>query len=162
MSERLQYLVIGNPENRRVTLFQSALKRLGQPAASVLSYHELLENANRLQCWLLDWQARSRPSSRLCIRLDSPGENVQVEQQLIKLGLKLSGKRARLRYEHGRIQHSQAWFDGFSACLSKIEDTVASLNESAFLVIHKRYCWPLTNPRAINICWRMVSPYQSR
>ena len=132
MSERLQYLVIGNPENRRVTLFQAALKRLGKPAASVLSYRELLQDADGLRRWLRDWQARATSSSRLCIRLDSPGENAQVEQLLIKLGLKMAGERARLRYEHGRIQHVAAWFDGFSDCLSRIAETVAGFDRVRF------------------------------
>ncbi len=76
---RVHYLFIGNPENRRVTMFQSALKRGGLAAASVLAYRDLLDDAELLRRWLEDWQARTKSTARLCIRLESPGENVDVD-----------------------------------------------------------------------------------
>ena len=37
-----KFVLIGNPENRRVRLFQAALNRYGLPPASVLPYQDLL------------------------------------------------------------------------------------------------------------------------
>ena len=132
MSSRLEYLVVGNPENRRVSLFQSALKRFGKPIAHVLAYRDLLADAECLQRWLQAWQARSLGSSRLCIRLESPGENVEVEQQLIARGLRLSGRRARLIHEHGRIYHPRPWFVGYTDLLNSFADATAPFENVRF------------------------------
>jgi hypothetical protein len=71
------FLVLGNPENRRVGLFQEALAGLCQPPAQVVSWESLLEDVGAL--------ARL-PDAPLFVRLDSWGENAAVERGLLKLG----------------------------------------------------------------------------
>lgn len=119
---RLDYLVIGNPENRRVKLFQAALTRCGRPPAHELPYAQLIEDPNRLGCWLDQWQAHTESAARLCIRLESPGENAHVYQQLVELGMQLDGRPAKVVYEHGRIQHMREWFAGYSHLLCGLAD----------------------------------------
>lgn len=73
----LPYLLIGNPENRRVSLFQQALLDAGQPEATVLSHLELCARPERLA---------ELPDRDLLVRIDSAGENAEVERALLALG----------------------------------------------------------------------------
>lgn len=101
-------LIIGNPENRRVTLFQQALRDLQQPPASIISWLDLLQNPANLN-------SLSRFSS---IRIESPGENFQVEQLMLELGGLESAKQ--LIEEKGRIYFPGIWYKGFKKILSNI------------------------------------------
>ena len=101
-------LIIGNPENRRVTLFQQALRDLHQPPASIISWLDLLQNPANLH-------SLSRFSS---IRIESPGENFQVEKGILELGGLESAKQ--LIEEKGRIYFPGIWYKGFKKILSDI------------------------------------------
>ncbi|MGW4249748.1 STM4014 family protein, partial [Nocardia sp. NPDC004722] len=61
--------VVGNPGNRRVTLFQDAVRRAGLPAARVVSWREVLCGGAEFTAG--EW-----------VRLDSPGEDAEVERLL--------------------------------------------------------------------------------
>lgn len=71
------FVVIGNPENRRVTLFQAALARCGLPPAHVVAWQALLEAPQRLA---------ELPRGPALLRLDAAGENSAVERGLLRLG----------------------------------------------------------------------------
>jgi hypothetical protein len=73
----LPYLLIGNPENRRVSLFQEALRESGSPPATVISHLELCERPERLA---------DLPDRDLLVRIESAGENPEVERALLALG----------------------------------------------------------------------------
>ena len=77
MADAPRFLLLGNPENRRVTLFQEALAQAGLPAAQVVSWLELLDDPDAL---LL---VADEP---LLFRVDSPGENEAVERAFLKRG----------------------------------------------------------------------------
>lgn len=116
-------LIIGNPENRRVNLFQSALASLGQPPATVVSYHSLLDDYDRV--------VDSLKYQRL-IRIDSPGENHQVHCQLLAWGAEKMAAEAPARMlpaqaalamleDRGRIDFGRQWYLGFTQLLIRLE-----------------------------------------
>jgi hypothetical protein len=71
------FLVIGNPGNRRVTLFQDALAAAGLPAAHVLAW----ETVARTPDVLLEL-----PDTEHLVRIDSAGEDAAVERAFLKRG----------------------------------------------------------------------------
>ncbi|MDX8399203.1 MAG: STM4014 family protein [Gallionellaceae bacterium] len=110
MSHSLAPLVlIGNPENRRVTQFQEALTRSGQRPATLLSYLDILERRIALPELLHDAKL---------IRIESPGENFKVEKLLLALG-GLEGA-THLLEERGRIFYPGLWYSGFCRLLRAI------------------------------------------
>ncbi|MCP4687259.1 MAG: hypothetical protein GY859_04360, partial [Desulfobacterales bacterium] len=65
------WVVLGNPENRRVDFFKEALKKFHQPEPVVLSWLDFLERGE------LPARALAGPA---VFRLESPGENHDVEK----------------------------------------------------------------------------------
>jgi hypothetical protein len=72
-----RFLLIGNPENRRVTGFVAALRERGEPEPIVLSHRELLLEPERLL---------AIPDEPLLVRMDATGEDEQVERLLLERG----------------------------------------------------------------------------
>jgi hypothetical protein len=72
-----RFLVLGNPANRRVTLFADALKEAGHPPPEVLPWIELLRSAGRL---------RELDPGPAIVRIDSYGEDFAVERELLARG----------------------------------------------------------------------------
>ena len=62
--------VVGNPENRRVTMFLDAASHRGLPTPRVVSWHEVLTTGG------------ARFEDDELVRLDSPGENASVDALL--------------------------------------------------------------------------------
>lgn len=120
-----RFVVIGNPENRRVAMFQAALAQQGLPPACVVSYADLLRgNLDRL-C-----RALERP---VTVRLESPGENDFVERSLVTHGLQHAPRSPEslplasdglIAYERGEILPNAAWYAGYSQLLAQIESCV--------------------------------------
>jgi hypothetical protein len=115
--------VLGDPDNRRTRLFQAALRQQGQPAAQVLSYHNLLRGNIDLA------ETLARCSGEPCVlRIESPAEDHEVECGLIARGAYCGGiSRAaalRLRADRGRVRHPRQWFAGFSALLDDVERAI--------------------------------------
>lgn len=104
-------LVIGNPENRRVGLFQAALGRAGEPPARVLPWLELLCDPHRIG-------AELAPGT--LVRLESPGENFEVEKRILALGGVEDADR--LEDEKGRILFPREWFAGFSRLMGRLAE----------------------------------------
>ncbi|WP_228469574.1 STM4014 family protein [Paenibacillus sp. JNUCC31] len=155
-------LLIGNPNNRRTLGLQEARRHLGLQPAFVLPYDSLLKAWRRggtmadavQQCmegevatqmqgvsWLSS--SASMPyanqdlvhgvSSDPLIRIDAPGEEWEVERELLFLGANtpplMDGAYARmipaeetltLEQEWGRIYAPKQWFLGWKACLKRI------------------------------------------
>jgi hypothetical protein len=152
-----RWIVIGNPENRRVGLFGQALSEHGLRPAKVLSYLDLLCNEGLF--------ARSLADSGPClVRIESPGENHQVERLLIARG---AGDAAgisraaalRLRFDRGRIRHTHAWQAGFYSLLEEIERALAqhpdatALNcpSAIRLLFDKPRCHAFLSQRGISV-----------
>ncbi len=100
--------------------FSSGIAALRSRAGKRAVLCQLLDDSNCLADWLLQWSSTARRTSRLCIRLESPGESAEVEQQLIQRGLRLAGRRAYVRMEHGRIQQASYWYAGYADLLEQL------------------------------------------
>lgn len=123
----MHFLVIGNPENRRVRLFREALSSLRLPMAGieVLSYEELLQDTNLLY---------GKLQEDTILRLESPGENFNVRKGLIALGdypgesfSSISAESVLLLHEErGRIAYGRQWYNGFHKLLSELQQKLHS------------------------------------
>lgn len=117
-------VVIGNPANRRVTMFCAAAARLGLAPPIVLAYEQLLAPDGFAQLELIPEQA--------LVRIESPGEEPGVQAALIRRGGQLlnfePAECARLAAdsrEHGRIAGSRAWFAGYADLLQRVANQLA-------------------------------------
>jgi hypothetical protein len=114
-------VVIGNPANRRVSMFCAAAERLGLAPPLLLAYEDLLAPGgfDRLE---------SVPEQAL-VRIESPGEDPRVQAALVRRGGQLLGlepeecaRLAAQSVEHGRIAGCQAWFVGYTELLQRLAD----------------------------------------
>lgn len=114
-------VLIGNPENRRVSLFCAAARKLGV-APQVVAYEELLAEGglDKLRTFIT-------PEPPL-MRIESPGENSAVESALIRLGGTTIGadaeeiaRAASAAHEHGRIAAPRLWYAGYCELLLRLE-----------------------------------------
>ncbi|WP_339178911.1 STM4014 family protein [Paenibacillus sp. FSL R5-0701] len=128
------FLLIGNPDNRRTQGLQEARHRLGLKPAVVLPYAQLLQN------WRQGRTIADTVDSNLpvpLIRIDAPGEEWEVERDLLFLGAvndtspttltgemgaeEFSAEQAlALEQEWGRIYAPAQWFRGWKTCLDRI------------------------------------------
>jgi glutathione synthase/RimK-type ligase-like ATP-grasp enzyme len=126
-------VVLGNPENRRLAFFQAALARFGIPPAEVVSYLEFLQGKVDL---------RSLLTPGCVLRIESPGENFEVEKELLALGSEQEDSEApfphltrdqvtNLSFEQGRIRYNAQWFSGFRAALMKVKDQLCETGAEA-------------------------------
>ncbi len=114
----MKFLIIGNPENRRVTLFQAALREAGQPEAEIISWRGLLTDFEVL---------RRVPDEPRLVRIDSYGEDFEVERQLLLRG---GFERARSLVEsRGEVIAPAATHRGFQSVLRELEAVFASRPE---------------------------------
>jgi hypothetical protein len=115
--------VLGNPANRRVKLFDAALRDMGQTPPEVISYRDLLRGEDSLEEYL----ARFRDEPCI-LRIESPAEDHDVERRLIAKGSAVGAISApaalRLRQDIGRVRFVRQWYAGFSALLAEIEETL--------------------------------------
>ncbi|WJM07285.1 STM4014 family protein [Paenibacillus sp. PK1-4R] len=125
-------LLIGNPNNRRTQGMQEARHRLGLKPAVVLPYAQLLQNWRQGRT-IADTVDFNLPTP--LIRIDAPGEDWEVERELLFLGAMndtsplTDGMGAEafsaeqvlaLEQEWGRIYATAQWFRGWKACLDRI------------------------------------------
>ncbi|MFG1607835.1 STM4014 family protein [Actinoplanes sp. NPDC049265] len=95
--------VVGNPANRRVTLFQAAAARAGRPAVPVYPWRDVLTSGRV-------------PGPGTVVRIDSPGEDADVDQLLRVLG----GGDPAVRAEHGEILGTAAAHAGLGRALDRV------------------------------------------
>jgi hypothetical protein len=158
-SDGIHFLVIGTPEDRRVTLFQEALTRLGLPEAQLLSYQKVIEGKVMLADLL---------TATTIVRIESPGKSIETEHLLLTLGATEpdpEGERyerlsssvlATLPYENGRLLPSRQWYLGFSALMRRLESQVSTsqlMNYPAdiLLMFDKRRCHALLDQHEISV-----------
>ncbi|MER6610002.1 STM4014 family protein [Streptomyces sp. NPDC000927] len=87
--------VVGVPGNRRVTLFQDAVRAAGLPPARVVPWPDVLRG-----------EAVFRPGET--VRMDSPGEDAEVERLL------------RAVDDPTRVEGSALWYARFTAALRSV------------------------------------------
>jgi len=105
----MRFLLLGNPENRRVSYFQEACQKLGLAKPKVLAWESFLRHPETLLESLHDCDA---------LRIESPGENYSVFQLLIQQ----EGRScfSREEYHRGRIGLSNTWYRGWLKALTSI------------------------------------------
>lgn len=120
-------IIIGNPENRRVALFQAALAALRWPPARVVPYRDLLAGWTDLADVIL-------PGT--LVRIESPGENFEVEKLLLRIGFSAAEAEGspvigraeldRLPFDLGRILYPRQWYLGYQAILRLIANQLST------------------------------------
>jgi hypothetical protein len=144
----MQVIILGNPENRRVTLFQEALQRANLPTAKVLPY----------EAWLRGQVTLSQIAAPGdVLRIESPGESFWVEKKMLALGYQPERLDAAasiaptealgLSYDLGRILYPRQWYVGFCRALDQIEAERSALGlrvmnhpEEIKVMFHKPLC----------------------
>ncbi|MET9467622.1 STM4014 family protein [Streptomyces sp. NPDC006544] len=91
-----RWAVVGNPENRRVALFAAAVRDAGLPAARIVPWARVLREGG----------AAFGPDE--LVRLDSPGENTEVDRAL--RGLE----------ESTRVEGGARWYARFTAAVRSL------------------------------------------
>lgn len=99
----MQFIIVGNPENRRVQVFGDTVKQLALGECTVWPYETCLTTA-----------AIPPVAPGSIIKIESPGENSTVRQLLIERGWRVTGNReSTLSHKHGLIQQMPAWYAGY-------------------------------------------------
>lgn len=143
--------IVGNPENRRVTLFSEDARRLGWKV-QVVPWEQLLSTTEQSWPMLI---------ASPVIRIESPGENRTVEQQLIARGAssQSAGDSVRFSGEYGRIEQTEFWYAGFCDVLQKLK----RMNEvdlhgrwmnppdDIMVMFDKRQCQSLLRSRGVSV-----------
>ncbi|WP_434739815.1 STM4014 family protein [Micromonospora sp. SH-82] len=114
--------VVGNPENRRVTLFTDAVRAAGLPTPTVLAWADLLTGA------------AGPPGPDATVRIDSPGENPRVDRLL---------RRAATPARHGELLGLADTYAGLVDGVGRVADGGADLlNDPAEVAVlcDKRRC----------------------
>ncbi|MGX1805355.1 STM4014 family protein [Nocardia sp. NPDC055321] len=114
--------VVGNPENRRVTLFQDAVHRAGLPPARPVPWLDVLGGSAEFEAGEL-------------VRFDSPGENPEVERMLRGVS------------DPTRVEGTARWYTGFRAAADSVRERAGAagarlLDDPAELAVlfDKRLC----------------------
>ncbi|MEV7503293.1 STM4014 family protein [Streptomyces sp. NPDC093018] len=91
----LRFAVVGNPENRRTTMFADAVRAAGHPAPRVLAWRDVLRG--RYAFAPGEW-----------VRIDSPGENAEVD--LLLRGVD----------EPTRVEGTALWYRRFTSVVGEL------------------------------------------
>ncbi|MFB8775203.1 STM4014 family protein [Streptomyces broussonetiae] len=89
--------VVGNPENRRTTLFADAVRAAGRPAPRVLAWRDVLRGRYAFE-----------PGE--FVRIDSPGEDAEVDRLL------------RGTDDPTRVEGTALWYRRFTAAVREVTD----------------------------------------
>lgn len=91
----LRFAVVGNPENRRTTMFADAVRAAGHTAPRVLAWRDVLRGRYSF-----------RPGE--LVRIDSPGENAEVDRMLRDVD------------EPTRVEGTAVWYRRFTAAVREV------------------------------------------
>lgn len=111
------FVVIGNPQGRRIRLLCEAMIRLAQPPPQVIAYSDLLAGRRGLDV----------VPPRAIVRFESPGRDFEVEKLFLKQGafdavsedypLLAPSQVDGLGFDRGRIWYPRQWYLGFCRSL---------------------------------------------
>lgn len=112
-----RWAVVGNPENRRVALFSEALRAAGLPAPRIVSWASVLREGG----------AAFGPDE--LVRLDSPGEDTEVDRALRGLD------------DPTRVEGGARWYARFTAAVRSLTGGVRLDDPDELAVLFdKRNC----------------------
>jgi glutathione synthase/RimK-type ligase-like ATP-grasp enzyme len=114
----MQFTIIGNPENRRVSGFCESVQQLGYGLPTVISYSG----------WLSGRDMPVIPPGSI-VKIDSPGENEAVRNMLVNRGGGDTAKPA----DHGEIKNMRAWYAGYANWLHNVQ---AIIMQQSLLVMN--------------------------
>ena len=140
-----RFVVLGNPENRRVEGFQRALGICGLSPARVIPWQLALQTPHAL------FEALGPET---ILRIDSPGERFEVERLLIAAGSEVPDESGAARIDRqgalalsvdrGRVRHSRQWYLGFRKTLRewapRLACPVMSAPSDIEVMFDKRLC----------------------
>lgn len=161
-SQMAHFVIMGNPPsqgNPRTTLFQAAQSALGLPAASFVSYADLLAGRADLE---------EVVTSASIVRIDSPGRDFAVEKAILMLGAeqpdpegtayqRLSRREiTALPFEKGRLLPSRQWYLGFCALLRQIDSRLQGCQlmntpDDIATMFDKRHCHALLEQAGVSV-----------
>ncbi|WUJ13227.1 STM4014 family protein [Streptomyces sp. NBC_00390] len=125
--------LVGNPENRRVGMFQDAVRAAGLPAARVVPWLDVLRG-----------RAGFRPGE--LVRIDSPGEDPEVEREL------------RGTDDPTRVEGTARWYERFTAALREVAALAAAGGASLLddpeelaVLFDKRLCHAVLDRAAVPV-----------
>ncbi|MGD1217128.1 STM4014 family protein [Streptomyces krungchingensis] len=95
-----RFAVVGNPENRRVSLFADAVRAAGLPGPRVVAWTDVLHEGG------------AGFAADEIVRIDSPGENPEVDRLL------------RGASDPTRVEGSARWYHGFMAAMRTLRGGV--------------------------------------
>jgi len=143
------FWLIGNQDNRRTKGLQQARVQCGLKPAEVLPYADLLkiwrQGGSLAEVVNQSLQRKVTADAAPLIRIDAPGEQWDVERELLSLGAKDSDSHAKpcsrewftaeealkLQQDWGRIYAPAQWFNGWKCCLERIKREVTDFWPSA-------------------------------
>ncbi|MEH2074013.1 MAG: STM4014 family protein [Nostoc sp.] len=118
----LNFILIANPENRRVGFLQEALTHFNLPPATVVDYADLISGKQTLEQF-------NAPNT--IIRFDSPEKNFDIDRAIIAAGFNVSdngqhqrispGEAMELEFDKGRILYPRQWYLGWRYLLQQWE-----------------------------------------
>jgi glutathione synthase/RimK-type ligase-like ATP-grasp enzyme len=158
--QRRPFLIVGNPQNRRVAFFQQALRDAGRPPAVVVPYLDLLERRTTLAAHL---------TPDALVRIESPERDFAVEKALLRHGLaaaEAEGAPVLSRrqideapFDRGLILHPRQNYLGFRRLLRSLARDIAAapgvgvLNAPADIEVmfDKRLCHERTRAAGVPV-----------
>ncbi|OUL28896.1 STM4014 family protein [Nostoc sp. 106C] len=124
----LNFILIANPENRRVSFLQQVIAHFNLPPATVVDYADLIAGKQTLEQF-------NAPNT--IIRFDSPEKNFDIDKAIIALGFNVSdnGQHQRissreateLEFDKGRILYPRQWYLGWRYLLGTWETLFSPL-----------------------------------
>jgi glutathione synthase/RimK-type ligase-like ATP-grasp enzyme len=118
----VRFAVVGNPDNRRVTLFADAVRAAGQTTPRVVAWRDVL-------------RGRYRFASGEVVRLESPGEDPEVDRVLRGVD------------DSTRVEGTGLWYRRFTAAAREIGQAVTAAGatllddpEEVAVLFDKRRC----------------------
>ena len=121
------FVVIANPENRRVGFLQQALAHFNLPPATVVDYADLIAGKETLTRF---------HSPNTIIRFDSPERNFDIDKAIIAAGADVTDtgnqqrinpeEAAKLDFDKGRILYPRQWYLGWRHLLQQWEKQLQS------------------------------------
>ncbi|MEV0040748.1 STM4014 family protein [Streptomyces sp. NPDC050804] len=125
--------VVGNPGNRRISLFQDAVRAAGLPAARVVPWLDVLRGGARFE-------------AGETVRIDSPGEDPEVERLL------------RGTDDPTRVEGTARWYAGFTAAAVELGRTASAAGaglldapDELAVLFDKRLCHEVLDKAGVRV-----------